>query len=78
MAYHLNYRQVSNIRRTLEDNYIVDGSDVVGALPVGATPNYIFILHLTPGFYILCKDNRKPRWESLSFGIWCLISEILQ
>ena len=33
-----NYRQVSNIRRTLVGNQIVDGSDVVGASPVGAAP----------------------------------------
>ena len=33
-----NYRQVSNIRRTLECNQIVDHSDVVGASPVGAAP----------------------------------------
>ena len=32
------YRQVSNIRRTLEGNWIVDHSDVVGASPVGAAP----------------------------------------
>ena len=32
------YRQVSNIRRTLVGNYIVDHSDVVGASPVGAAP----------------------------------------
>ena len=32
------YRQVSNIRRTLMDNKIVDHSDVVGASPVGAAP----------------------------------------
>ena len=33
-----NYRKVSNIRRTLVGNKIVDHSDVVGALPVGAAP----------------------------------------
>ena len=33
-----NYRQVSNIRRTLVGNKIVDHSDVVGASPVGAAP----------------------------------------
>ena len=33
-----NYRQVSNIRRTLTGNQIVDHSDVVGASPVGAAP----------------------------------------
>ena len=32
------YRKVSNIRRTLAGNYIVDNSDVVGASPVGAAP----------------------------------------
>ena len=32
------YRQVSNIRRTLVVNQIVDHSDVVGASPVGAAP----------------------------------------
>ena len=31
-------RQVSNIRRTLLGNKIVDHSDVVGASPVGAAP----------------------------------------
>ena len=32
------YRKVSNIRRTLIGNEIVDHSDAVGALPVGAAP----------------------------------------
>ena len=32
------YRQVSNIRRTLVGNEIVDHSDVLGASPVGAAP----------------------------------------
>ena len=31
-------RKVSNIRRTLVGNKIVDHSDVVGASPVGAAP----------------------------------------
>ena len=33
--------------------------------------NYIFILHLTPCFNILRKDNDKPKWETfwvLGFG----------
>ena len=34
----VSYRQVSNIRRTLVGNQIVDPSDVVGASPVGAAP----------------------------------------
>ena len=33
-----DYRQVSNISRTLVGNTIVDHSDVVGASPVGAAP----------------------------------------
>ena len=33
-----NYRQISNIRRTLVDNKIVHHSDVVGASPTGAAP----------------------------------------
>ena len=32
------YRKVSNIRRTLVGDKIVDHSDVVGASPVGAAP----------------------------------------
>ena len=38
MGQKSQYRQVSNIRRTLIGNEIVDNSDVVGALPVGAAP----------------------------------------
>ena len=34
-----DYRKVSNIRRTLVGNKVVDHSDVVGASPVGAAPN---------------------------------------
>ena len=35
---NFGYRQVSNIRRTLVGNTIVDKEDVVGASPVGAAP----------------------------------------
>ena len=38
IVFLLAYRQVSNIRRTLIGNKIVDNSDVVGASPVGAAP----------------------------------------
>ena len=38
LAFIPEYRQVSNIRRTLVGNKIVDHSDVVGASPVGAAP----------------------------------------
>ena len=33
-----NYRETSNIKRTLVGNKIVDHSDVVVATPVGAAP----------------------------------------
>ena len=33
-----NYRQTSNISRTLVGNKFVDNSDVAGASPVGAAP----------------------------------------
>ena len=33
-----HYRQISNIRRTLTDNKLVDHSDVVGTSHVGAAP----------------------------------------
>ena len=33
------YRQISNIKRTLVGNMIVDHSGVVGASPVGAAPS---------------------------------------
>ena len=36
--WNFNYRQVSNIRRTLVRNKLVDHSDVVGASPVGVAP----------------------------------------
>ena len=38
LKHNYTYRQVSNIRRTLVGNEIVDHSDVVWASPVGATP----------------------------------------
>ena len=37
-AMNIEYRKVSNIRRTFVGNKIVDHSDVVGASPVGAAP----------------------------------------
>ena len=38
LSYQIYYRKISNIRRTLVGNKIVDHSDVVGASPVGAAP----------------------------------------
>ena len=73
------YRQVSNISRTLEDNKIVDHSDVDGASPVGAAPTTIFILDLTPAFIGLGKDNCTTRRETFKFGdLVALLLEILR
>ena len=33
-----NYRQISNIRRTIVGNTLADNSDVVGASPIGTAP----------------------------------------
>ena len=67
-----NYRQVSNIRRTLVGNNIVDHSDVVGASP-------IFVLDLTPVFNGLSKDNCKTRREKFKFrDLVRLILELLR
>ena len=63
------YRQVSNIRRTLVGNKIVDHSD-------RRCSNYIFILNLTPGFNGLGKDKYKVRREAFKF--WDLVRLILE
>ena len=63
------YFQTSNISCTLVGNKIVHNSDVVGALPVcWHCSNYIFILHLTPGFNGLGKGNLKAKRETFKFG----------
>ena len=70
---NLDYRKVSNIRRTLVGNKIVDHSDVVGASPVGAAPT-------TSSFstqHLASRDSAKTaarRYENiLSVGIWCVL-----
>ena len=71
-----NYRQVSNISRTLDGNQIVDHSDVVGASPVGTAPTTSSFLDLTHGFDGLGKGNCKMRRESFKF--WDLVRLILE
>ena len=67
------YRQVSNIRRTLLDNQIVDHSDVVGASPVGATPttSSFSTSPLQQLTSIYCAKT-PASWDEkhFSFGIW--------
>ena len=79
VAIAINYRKTSNIIRTLEGNKIVDNSDVVGAAPVGAAPNYIFVLSLTPGFNGLSEDNCKRIQETFKFWdlVWLML-EVLR
>ena len=67
------YRQVSNIRRTLVGNTIVDHSDVVGESPVGAAPttSSFSTSHLAS---LDCAKTIARRDEKhLSLGIWCIL-----
>ena len=61
----LYYREISDIRRTLLCNNVVDNSDVVGAASI------IFILDYIHRFNRLCKDNCKTRQETSKF--WELV-----
>ena len=61
------YRKTSNISRTLVGNKIVDHSDVVGASPVGASSNNIFILNLTHAFNGLNDNNCMRIQETFKF-----------
>ena len=70
---HRDYRETSNIRRTLVGNKIVDHSDIVGASPVGAAPttSSISTKHLVP------RDSAKTAVRQydnlLCAGIWCTL-----
>ena len=70
-----HYRKISNIRRAIVGNKIVDQSDVV----VVSTVCYscIFILDLTPGCNGFDKDNCKTIQEISNFcDLVCLILNI--
>ena len=67
------YCKISNIRRTLVGNKIVDHSDVVGASSVGAA---IFILDLITDSNGLDKDNCKMRQGA--FKVWDEVRLILE
>ena len=67
------YRKISNIRRTLVGNKIVDHSDVVGASPVGAAPT-------TSSFstwHLASRNSAQTaasQYENLlSVGMWCVL-----
>ena len=67
------YRQLSNIRRTLVGNKIVDHSDVVGASPVGAAPTTSSFS--TSHMASLDWAKTPARWDEkhLSLAIWCVL-----
>ena len=67
------YRKISNTRRTLVGNKIVDHSDVVGASPVGAAPTrYSFSTQHLASRYS-AKTAARPCESLLSVGIWCAL-----
>ena len=66
------YRKISNIRRILVGNIIVDHSDVVGTSPVGAAPTTSSL----STWHLASRDSPKTatrQYENLfSVGIWCV------
>ena len=62
-----NYRQTSNIGRTLLDNTTCWSIRSSWSIAYRRCSNYIFILYLTPGFNRLGKDNCKTRRETFNF-----------
>ena len=66
-------QQMKSKRGTLGGNKIVDHSDVVGALPVGAAPTTSSFLtqHLTSMEW--AKTSARRDEKHLSFGIWCAL-----
>ena len=77
--FSVNYCQISNIRRSLVANNIVDHSDVVGASPVGAAPTTSSFSTQQLGLIDWAKGNSKTRLKSFMFWylVW-LILEILR
>ena len=69
-SYGLNYYQVSDIRRTLLSNKIVEHSDVVGASPVGAAPTTSWLsTYLASLDWAKTTARRDEKY--LNLGIWC-------
>ena len=74
-----DYRQVSNIRRTLVGNYICRSLRCSWSIACRRCSNYIFILDLTPGFKGSGKDDFKTIWKSFKFmDLVSLILDILR
>ena len=64
---------VSNIRRTLVDNNIVDHSDVVGASPVGAAPTTSSFSTYQMVSLDWPKTTAWREEKHLSLAIWCVL-----
>ena len=64
---HSNYRQTSNISRTLVGNKSYRSHRCIWCLACRRRSNHIFILDLTPGLNGLGKENCKTRWETDKF-----------
>ena len=73
MTYQETHRQVSDIRRTLVGNSIVDHSDVVGASPVGDAPTTSsFSINTWLSMYFT-KATASRDEKHFSFGVWCTL-----
>ena len=70
------YRQLSNIIRTLVGNTIVDHLDVVGASPVGAAPTASSFS--TQHLATIGSDKRNRKTKRGTFKVWDLVRLILE
>ena len=69
------YGQISNIRRTLLGNKIVDHSDVVGASPVGAAPTTSSFSTKHQASIDWAETTARRGENHLCFAIWCVLYE---
>ena len=67
------YRKVSNISHTLVGTKIVDQSDVVGASPVGATPNTSSFSTYHLALRDWTKTTARRDEKHLCLGIGCVL-----
>ena len=71
-----HYRQTSNKRCMFVGNKIVWSLRCSWSITCQHCFNYIFILHLTPGFKRLGKENCKTRWETSKFWDLMWVKEL--
>ena len=64
------YRKISNVRRTLVGNKIVDHSDAVGASPVGTAPTTSSFSAQSLASRYSAKTATRQYEKLLSVGIW--------